>query len=229
MGDYLYLHAVFDKITWRYIIKPAQMQSTNPNTNFKHIYAITLACITWFSIGLQYYLGTGSTINFLSFFTIQCNLLIAISLTISTLSPDSKAGAFFSRLSVQSAIALYIFIVALVYNLILRGMFVLTGWHWFVDNMLHVVIPILYIAYWLFYRANGVLQWRDGIYWILYPFLYLCYSLIRGPLVQWYPYPFLHAGNLGYPTVFVNIAMVIVVFLVAGLGMIYITRSANKS
>ena len=204
------------------------MPSTS-NSIPKKVYAITLACISWFSIILQYYLSTGSSINFLSYFTIQCNLLVALSLTFTILTPHSKAGKFFSSLSAQSAIAVYIFIVCLVYNFILRGLFAWTGWHWFVDNMLHVVIPILYIIYWLLYRTRETLHWRDGIYWTFYPLVYLVYSLVRGSMVQWYPYPFLHAGNLGYPTVFTNIAMVIVVFLVAGLVVIYSTRSSKIS
>ncbi len=201
------------------------MPSTTTNLPRKRMFAITLACIAWFSIALQYYLTTGTAINFFSYFTIQCNLLVAISLTLSSLSTNSTIGIFFSSLSVQSAIALYIFIVALVYNLILRGLFAWTGWQWFVDNMLHVVIPVLYILYWLFYKTSSRLKWQDGIYWMFYPLLYLIYSLVRGSIVQWYPYPFLHAGNLGYPTVVTNITMVIVVFLVAALGVIYITRS----
>lgn len=195
----------------------------------KKFFAIGIACLTWASIGVQYYLGTGSAINFFSFFTIQCNLLVAISLTISTLAPDSVPGRFFSSLSAQSAIALYIFIVGLVYNLVLRGMFELTGWHWIVDNMLHVVIPVLYIFYWLYHRSAGTLHWRDSVYWIIFPFLYLSYSLYRGSIVQWYPYPFLNVMNLGYPAVFTNIAMIIMVFLVAGAGLIYITRSSESN
>lgn len=204
------------------------MTSTTPTPSNSKRFAITLAVLTWASIAIQFYLGTGSAINFFSFFTIQCNLLIAISLTIATASPDSRPGRFFSSLSVQSAIALYIFIVGLVYNLVLRGMFDLTGWHWIVDNMLHVVIPVLYIFYWLYFRSAGTLHWRDSLYWIVFPFLYLAYSLYRGSIVQWYPYPFLHAANLGYPTVLTNIGMIIVVFLVAGAGLIYITRRTKN-
>ena len=133
----------------------AKMQSSLTHPGLKKTSSIVLACIAWFSIALQYYLGTGSAINFFSFFTIQCNLLVAISLTFTSFSPQSKPGIFFTRLSVQSAIALYIFIVALVYNLILRGMFDLNGWHWFVDNMLHVIVPVLYILYWFYFRTSG--------------------------------------------------------------------------
>ena len=204
------------------------MTPKDPTLSSKKTFAIALAGLTWASIGVQYYLGTGSAINFFSFFTIQCNLLIAISLTISALSPESGPGRFFSSLSVQSAIALYIFIVGLVYNLVLRGMFVLTGWHWIVDNMLHVVIPVLYILYWLYFRSSGTLHWRDSLYWIIFPFLYLAYSLYRGSIVQWYPYPFLNAAHLGYQTVLTTISMVMVVFIVAGSGLIYMTRASGK-
>lgn len=205
------------------------MQSSPTNQGLKKTTAIVLACIAWFSIALQYYLTTGTAINFFSYFTIQCNLLVALSLTFTSLSPNSRIGIFFSSLSVQSAIALYIFIVALVYNLILRSLFAWTGWQWFVDNMLHVIVPLLYILYWFYFRTKGSLTWQDGVYWVIYPLIYLMYSLVRGSMVQWYPYPFLHAGNLGYPTVLTNITMVIVVFLVAGLGVIYITRSTNNN
>ena len=205
------------------------MQSSPTNQGLKKTTAIVFACIAWFSIALQYYLTTGTAINFFSYFTIQCNLLVALSLTFTSLSPNSKIGIFFSSLSVQSAIALYIFIVALVYNLILRSLFAWTGWQWFVDNKLHVIVPLLYILYWFYFRTKGSLKWQDGVYWVIYPLIYLMYSLVRGSMVHWYPYPFLHAGNLGYPTVLTNITMVIVVFLVAGLGVIYITRSTNNN
>ena len=190
--------------------------------------AIALAAIAWFSIVLQLYLTTGSLSNFLSYFTVLCNLLIAVSLTFASLAPNTRAGVFFSLLSVQSAIALYIFIVCLVYNTVLRGILTLTGWHYFVDNMLHVVVPILYILYWLFFRTTGTLKWQDGLYWVFFPITYLIYSLIRGSIVGWYPYPFLNAAKLGYEKVFLNIAVMVVIFLVAGLALIFMTRSLTR-
>jgi len=76
------------------------------------------------------------------FFTIQCNLLIAISLTCTALAPHAAPGIFFSKLSVQTAIALYIFIVELVYNLVLRRLHDWQGLQWVVDNLLHVIVPV---------------------------------------------------------------------------------------
>lgn len=200
------------------------MPTASTRFTFSNVYATALALIAWFCIGFQLYLTDESVANFFSYFTILCNLLIALSLSCSTFWPQSAAGQFFSRLSVQSAIALYIFIVSLVYNLVLRGIWVLTGWQLFLDNMLHVVIPVLYILYWLFFRSKGNLHWRDGVYWVLFPFFYLIYSLVRGSVINWYPYPFLNASKFGYGKVFVNIAAMLLVFLLAGLALIAITR-----
>jgi hypothetical protein len=204
------------------------MDKLTGSTTAKKIYETISALIVWFALIAQFYLGTGTTINFFSFFTILCNILIAVSLTCSLLMPLSRPGLFFSRLSVQSAIVLYIFIVGLVYNTVLRGIVVLTGWRWIVDNLLHVVVPILYIIYWFAFKSKGKLLWRDGIYWIYFPLIYLIYSMIRGAIVHWYPYPFLNADLHGYPKVVLNIIGMISVFFIAGIILIAITRFYKK-
>ena len=204
------------------------MDKVTSPTPAKKIYEAISALIVWFALIAQFDLGTGTVINFFSFFTILCNFLIAISLTCSLLMPFSRPGLFFSRLPVQSAIALYIFIVGLVYNTVLRGIVVLSGWGWIVDNLLHVIVPILYIIYWLFFKSKGKLLWKDGIYWIYFPSVYLIYSMVRGAIVHWYPYPFLNADRFGYPTVFLNIIGMISVFFIAGIILIAITRFYKK-
>lgn len=203
------------------------LEDTSKKTTAR-ICASILALIAWFSLGLQLYLTDQSITNFFSYFTILSNLMIAVSLAFSSLTPASGLGRFFSRLSVQSAIALYIFIVSLVYNLVLRGIWILTGWQLFVDNMLHVVIPVMYLLYWAFFRTAGKLRWQDGFLWVFFPLLYLIYSLIRGSVVNWYPYPFLNAVKIGYGKVVLNIGVMLVVFLGAGLMFVFLTRSLRS-
>ena len=195
----------------------------------KNIVTLLLIVFTWLSLAVQLYLTTGSVINFFSYFTILSNLLVALSLSFSFFFPASSPGLFFSKLSVQSAIALYIFIVGLVYNLVLRGIVELSGWQLAVDTALHVIIPVSYILYWISYRSEGSLKWNDGLHWIYFPMAYLIYSLIRGSLKDWYPYPFLNAANLGYQKVFVNVVMMIGTFFISGLILIAITRSLKKN
>jgi len=47
----------------------------------------------------------------------------------------------------------------------------------------------MYVAYWLIFVPKGSLRWKDALFWLPYPLLYFCYSLIRGAAVGWYPYP----------------------------------------
>lgn len=198
------------------------------NNNLKSIFASSLALLTWFCVILQFYISTDKLINVISYFTILCNSLIAISLSFSTFFPKTKLGIFFSNLSVKTAIALYIFIVFVVYNTVLRGIWKPTGWQLFLDNMLHVLIPILYILYWLFVVTKGKLNWKNGFYWLLFPLIYLIYSLIRGSVVNWYPYPFLNASKLGYGQVSINIIIMLFVFLISGSVLIAINNKFEK-
>lgn len=198
------------------------------NNNLKSIFASSLALLTWFCVILQFYISTDKLINVISYFTILCNSLIAISLSFSTFFPKTKLGIFFSNLSVKTAIALYIFIVFVVYNTVLRGIWKPTGWQLFLDNMLHVLIPILYILYWLFFVTKGKLNWKNGFYWLLFPLIYLIYSLIRGSVVNWYPYPFLNASKLGYGQVSINIIIMLFVFLISGSVLIAINNKFEK-
>lgn len=200
------------------------MNTTAERSVAKKICTLLLAALAWFAVILQLIITTGSFANFLSYFTIECNLLVAVSLTVTGLFPRSKPGIFFSKLSVQSAIALYIFIVGLVYNLVLRGIWEPKGWQLLADNLLHVAVPVLYVLYWVFFRSPGKLYWRDGFYWMIFPLAYLIYSLIRGEMVHWYPYPFLNVVEHGYAKVLLNVALMILVFFVAGLIVIWITR-----
>lgn len=209
----------------------------NPVT--KKIVMWTIAIIAWFALFAQFYLILQSTrqtgfstfktiVNFFSYFTILSNLLVAVCLTSSLLSPTSKSGSFFSKAKVQSAIALYIFIVGLVYNLVLRGIFTVTGLDWVVDNLLHVVVPVLFVLYWFIYTARGVLQWKNIFPWLFFPVFYLIYSLIRGTVTGWYAYPFIHAANLGYRKVVINCFFVAFAFFGVGLLFIMINRYKKK-
>lgn len=200
------------------------MKSPTP----QKIYGITLAFIAWLSVIIQFYLNTGSFFNFISYFTILSNLLVAISLTCSTVFQTTKLGNYFSLFTVKSAIALYILIVGLVYNLVLRGIWDPKGLPLIVDNLLHVAVPLLYILHWFVFVPRKVLKWKDGIAWITFPFLYLLYTLIRGHFTKWYPYPFMDVSQLGYVQVFINVSFMIVAFFIVGLLLIGINRSQIK-
>jgi hypothetical protein len=203
------------------------MESTTLAT-WQKASAIFLAILSWFSVIFQLYLTEGSFFNFISYFTILSNILIAISLTASSLIPFTIIGNYFSSVKVQSAISLYIFIVGLVYNFVLRGIWSPTGWQLVVDNLLHVAVPALYVLYWLIFIPKGLLNWKDGLTWAYFPLAYLIYSLVRGYFTSWYPYPFLDVNEIGYQQVFVNSGFMVIAFILIGFLLIGLNKVLSK-
>ena len=204
------------------------MNTFHVNTGSKKVFECITAFTAFFAIGVQAYLTTGSIGNLFSYFTILTNLLVAITVTANLIFPKTNVGNFFNRPTVKTSIALYIFIVALVYNTVLRGLVTFNGWNLFVDTLLHVIVPILYIIYWFMYVPKGTLQFKHGLNWIYFPFAYLLYSLIRGAIYGWYPYPFLNVQDFGYSKVMFNSIILIAVFMLSGFALIGLDKRLGK-
>ncbi len=68
-----------------------------------------------------------SLIRFFSYFTILTNTLVAVYATVLLFAAKGKQAGFFFSASMQSAIALYIIVVGLIYNIILRQLWDSSG------------------------------------------------------------------------------------------------------
>lgn len=190
----------------------------------------------WFAVILQLYLilqnrvaSVAETIvRFFSFFTILTNILVAVCFTILCLKPKNKLELFFLNPKTQTAITLYIVIVGLVYNTILRFLWSPTGFQKLADEILHSVIPVLVLLFWYLYTIKKNLVFKDILPWLLFPFLYLIYTLIRGHFFYFYPYPFVDVNQLGYKTVFINSFFMVLAFLIIGMVLVGISKIGNK-
>ncbi len=89
-----------------------------------------------------------------------------------------------------------------------------------VDNLLHVLVPIWFLIYWIAFVPKANLQWKNVFSWLIYPSIYCVYILIRGAISNQYPYFFIDAGKFGYPQVTLNCSVLLVVFL--GLSLLHI-------
>lgn len=192
---------------------------------YKQIAMLIVAVAAWLGVGIGFYLTQNNpnlanfsplerTVRFLEFFTILTNLLVAVGTTISLIIPSTRAGKFFLRPSVQTAIAVYIALVGLVFNLVLQGSQELTGAAYLTDMLTHDLVPILYFVYWLVAVPKGELTWKMPFVWTIYPLLYLAWVLVRGPFTGRYPYFFLDVDKLGLGGVMIHAGLVTILFLV---------------
>jgi hypothetical protein len=118
---------------------------------------------------------------------------------------------------VQAATAVYIAIVGMVYQLLLRQLWNPQGAQWVADVLLHSIIPMGYVVYWLLFAPRAGLGWKDAVTWLTYPGVYLVYILARGAVSGLYPYPFVDVNVLGYGGVLARAAVLLLVILGMGL------------
>ena len=97
------------------------------------------------------------------------------------------------------------------------------------DIILHDVIAVMYLGYWLFFAPKVALRWRSVTAWLIYPLAYLFLIMIRGALSGRYPYPFVDAGQLGYPRVFANTGVLLLAFVGVGLLVVAASRWLARS
>ncbi len=198
-------------------------------------FGIALALAGWFALALQLYLtlqlsvSNGKTIAaglviYFGFFTILTNLIVAVALSAQLFWPNTRAGKFFARPDVNTAVAAYIAVVGIVYSLLLRHIWNPQGAQLIVDRLLHDVVPVAFLVYWWFAVPKQSLRWLQAPRWLVYPLAYFVYSLIRGELTGLYPYPFIDVTQLGYERTFMNAAGMVLGFLVVALVLIAVSR-----
>lgn len=201
--------------------------------------AAIVGVLVWLALGLQLLLSihtgiaNGNTAlvgvaRYFSFFTILTNILVALVLTVPLVLAESRWERFFSHPSVRTATAVYIAIVGIVYSLVLRQIWNPQGWQLVADRMLHDFSPLAYLAFWLAFVPKSKLRWSDLPAWLIYPLGYCLFTLARGAIFNWYPYPFIDAAELGYPQVFLNILILFAGFSVAGLIFIALGRFLGR-
>jgi hypothetical protein len=156
------------------------------------------------------------TVNFVSYFTIQSNLLLAMTLLWAEIAPLSSVGRWASKPSTRSALLIYVGVAGAVYVLMLRDVWHPRGWQLLGDQILHYGVPILCALDWVFLSERGTLSWRDALWWLAFPAAYSVYTLAHGYISRFYPYPFLDVRDIGLEAVLLNMGLLASGFLVLG-------------
>jgi hypothetical protein len=166
--------------------------------------------------------GVLNPVNYFSYFTIQSNLIGVAVLLIGAAA--WRAARSSTMESVRGGAVVYLTITFVVFALLLSGTDVDTAIPW-VDTVLHKIFPIVVIVDWLIDPPIARLTLRQSLVWLVYPLVWVAYTLVRGAIVGWYPYPFLNPANGGYA----NVAAYVVAILVFGLLLCGIVGSVGNA
>jgi hypothetical protein len=152
----------------------------------------------------QYVLGFRffATTNFFSYFTVQSAMAAVVTLVI--------AGWFALRRPrdpawlgiLRTTVTVYVLVSGIVFGAIVaqastRDYRVDVPWS---DTLLHFVVPALAVVAWTtdaVLAVNPRVPWSTVGWVLVYPALWLIYTLVRGADIGWYPYFFLDEAQVG--------------------------------
>ncbi|GAB2555193.1 Pr6Pr family membrane protein [Kribbella endophytica] len=164
--------------------------------------------------------------NVFAYFTIQSNLLLGGTTLLLALGTDSDSRLFRTlRLNGVLCIA----VTGIVYWIALNHLANFTGAAAVANLLLHTIAPILGVVGWLVFGPRGRTSLEIVGWSIVYPLLWLVFTLIRGAAIGFWPYPFVDADDLGYAKVLVNCLLVALLFLALAFGAMLLDRRLNRT
>ncbi len=188
----------------------------------RKISQLLLVVVAWTGIIIILYLNSKanidnnlvlSTLTIFSYFTVQSNVIVAI---VSTYLLFKNENNRLLKLFEYGAL-INITITCITYHLLLRGSSEFSGAALAADIITHTIVPIFYVLNWLMFNNKNVINLKHLFVWLMYQAVYIVWTLIRGELDGYYPYPFVDAANLGYSQVALNSLFMALFFLITGI------------
>lgn len=201
--------------------------------NLKKFLELVISVIVLLSLMLQFSIMLQSPANkdkldtiirFFSYFTILSNTLVLICF-MNLLLKSESAGNFWNRAETVTAVTVYISVVGIVYHAVLSQLHHPVGLAFWADHGLHSFSPLLVVFYWTFFTSNRPVKYATIPYWLIYPAVYFLYTVIRGNLSGFYPYPFLDLNKISFLQALGNCFIVLLIFTTLSLSLSFI---ANK-
>ena len=171
-----------------------------------------------------------ATTNFFSYFTVQSAFLAVITLAVAGIfalaTPRDPAWLGI----VRTMVTVYLLVSGIVFGLIVaqastRDYRVDVPWS---DTLLHFVVPALAVVAWTtdsIIAVNPRVPWSTVGWVLVYPTIWLAYTLARGADVGWYPYFFLDEAQVGGALgVALYCALVLVIFVTLTAGLVALNR-----
>jgi hypothetical protein len=157
--------------------------------------------------------------NFFSYFTIDSNLIAVALLMVGVARWRATNTPALDLL--RGAGVVYMSVTGVVFTLLLSGVDVDTQLKW-VNTVVHELMPLVILADWLIAPPASRLTFRQGVLWLLFPLVWIIYTLIRGAASNWYPYPFLNPANGGYGSVTLYCVGILVLMLVVCTAVVWL-------
>ena len=169
--------------------------------------------------------AAGRVFNVFCYFTVQSNILVGGTSALLFVRPRRDSEAF--RVLRLAGLAMIV-VTGVIYHTALSHLTDLDGWAAVADQLVHTVVPVLAVVAWVTAGPRGQADKRTAGLALLPPAVWVAFILVRGELIDFYPYPFVDVNDHGYPTVALNIAGVGVLFYALTRGAVALDRRLGR-
>lgn len=181
-----------------------------------------VAIIVALAAQFQLFISRGDAVklNFFSFFTVESNIAAAFVL-LAIEFRDASPLERFAR-TIRPGVTLYMTMTGVIYAVLLAPASADVGLtaKW-VDVIVHEIGPLVVFLDWILAPPERRPVIRDVVGWLVFPIVYVTYSLIRGPIADWYPYPFLDPNlDGGAAKVAIMVVVLVPCVVVMALGLV---------
>lgn len=181
-----------------------------------------LVCLT---ASIREFIDIANIVNFFSLFTYLSNTLITLFFLYFGITNKKE----YAQLTVLKfgAIVVYMIVTGIGYWVFLRDVPVPIPW---ANMIVHGIMPVAAPIGWFILSKNMKLSYMTAFYYLVFPIVFLIYSLFRGALTGWYPYDFLNPMKVnGYSGVLVYVGIFSAIVFVVSLIILWIGNTFNNS
>ena len=164
-------------------------------------------------------------VRFFSYLTIWFNILVAGTCFLLAVNP-LRDGRTWRALRLDGVVIAVV--GGVVHWFLLRPLLALRGLDHLADKLLHVVVPLMALIGWILFGPRKRVDRRDLLTFLVVPVVWLAYTLIRGALVGWYPYPFIDVGVHGYAAVGATCLVIAALMVALATGALWLDQRLQQ-
>jgi hypothetical protein len=174
----------------------------------------------------RFHPGAARAANAFAFFTTQSNLLVGAATLMLALRLERRSTAF-AVLRMSGLVA--IVVTGIVFHAVLAQTLDLKSWAAVGNELVHTVVPVMAVVGWLLIGPRGLVSRRVAWLSLSFPVGWIAFTLVRGAIADWYPYPFIDVTQLGYGRAAVNGVWVAVLMLGVAAGATTLDRRLGRA
>ena len=172
-------------------------------------------------------------VDYLSFFTIWSNIVVAIVAGYFVYRPRAASPRF---QTIWLSALLMISVTGLIYHFALADLVDTQGAAAVSNACNHILTPLAFVLAWLIVGPREWISLNLIMASFILPLSWILLTLIRGAIVDAYPYPFVNVVKLGYGPVLMNLVVILLACCVLALllwgidkAMVFLTTRRERT